>query len=140
MISLFSSCIVLEELNKKDVDWNASSLVSTFPDTTTTLNYKKIEGITYDANETADDDDYTNIGTKDGINLMGKKGLNISKEDIGNIAQGALSLVDNVGNMMINKNTPKIPVPLLNTAIPLKTRVNINPQLAELGKTYKEKK
>lgn len=126
-----------EELNKKDVDWNKSSLVSTVPDTTTTSNYKKLEGITYDANEVADDDDYINIGREGGIDLTRKKGLNINSKDVENIAQGALSIVDNVGNMMINRNTPKIPVPLLNTAVPLKTRVNINPQLAELRRTQK---
>lgn len=125
-----------EELNKKDVDWNKSSIISTIPDITTS-NYKKIEGITYDANEIADDDDYINIGREGGIDLTGKKGLNINSKDVENIAQGALSLVDNVGNMMINKNTPKVPVPLLNTAVPLKTRVNINPQLAELRRTQK---
>lgn len=46
-------------------------------------------------------------------------------------------LIDNVGNAIASKNTPKLPTPLLQYARPLETRVNINPQLAEVRRSNK---
>lgn len=46
-------------------------------------------------------------------------------------------LIDNIGNFFLTKNTPKPNTPLLNRVTPLETRVNINPQLAELRRTQK---
>ena len=52
-------------------------------------------------------------------------------------ATTAISLIDNIGNAKLIRNTPKVPTPLLSTAIPLETRVNVNPQLAEIIRTQK---
>lgn len=43
----------------------------------------------------------------------------------------APSLIDNVGNAILTNNTPAIPIPLLNRAQSLETKVNVNPQLAD---------
>jgi len=40
------------------------------------------------------------------------------------------SLIDNVGNAIINSNTPKLPRPILNRARNLDKTVNVNPQLS----------
>ena len=46
-------------------------------------------------------------------------------------------LIDNIGNFLLTKNTPKLPAPLLNKVEPLETKVNVNPQLAEIRRTNK---
>lgn len=46
-------------------------------------------------------------------------------------------LLDNLGNALLTKGTPNLPTPLLNTATPLKTRLNVNPQLAEVRRGVK---
>lgn len=51
--------------------------------------------------------------------------------------QLAPMLIDNIGNFLLTKNTPKLPAPLLNKAEPLETKVNVNPQLAEIRRTNK---
>ena len=57
---------------------------------------------------------------------------------IGNAAlQLAPMLIDNIGNFLLTKNTPKLPAPLLNKVEPLETKVNVNPQLAEIRRTNK---
>lgn len=44
----------------------------------------------------------------------------------------APSLIDNVGNAIINSSTPKLPRPILARARNLDTRVNVNPQLSAI--------
>jgi hypothetical protein len=62
-------------------------------------------------------------------------------QDINNLAANILPFVDNIYNAKLNKNTPDIPVPLLNKAAPLQTTLNYQPQIRrtanELGAFYK---
>jgi hypothetical protein len=67
---------------------------------------------------------------------MAKDGLDIDSipEPKMNLAANlAPLLIDNIANLIINKNTPKVPKPLLNRAPILDTRINANPQLAEIN-------
>ena len=65
----------------------------------------------------------------------GAKGIG---SQIGSAAlQLAPMLIDNIGNFLLTKNTPKLPVPLLNKVEHLETKVNVNPQLAEIRRTNK---
>lgn len=72
----------------------------------------------------------TNAGQASDVPTDAKEGF-----DWKGLAKGAgrllPSLIDNVGNAILTKNTPSVPVPLLNRAQPLETRVNVNPQLAD---------
>jgi hypothetical protein len=49
------------------------------------------------------------------------------------INQLAPHLIDNLGNMFINSNTPKLPKPILNKPADIDTTVNVNPQLASIA-------
>lgn len=51
------------------------------------------------------------------------------------IEQIAPSLIDNVGNYLINQNTPSLPKPIYNNAPALETNVNVNPQLSAINNT-----
>lgn len=53
------------------------------------------------------------------------------------IGEGAVSVADNIGNIILTANAPKIPTPLLNRALPFKTKVNVNPQLSKIRDTEK---
>ena len=65
----------------------------------------------------------------------GAKGIG---SQIGSTAlQLAPMLIDNIGNLLLTKNTPKLPAPLLNKVEHLETKVNVNPQLAEIRRTNK---
>ena len=65
----------------------------------------------------------------------GAKGIG---SQIGSAAlQLAPMLIDNIGNFLLTKNTPKLPAPLLNKVEHLETKVNVNPQLAEIRRTNK---
>ena len=101
-------------LNKKDVDWNASTL-NIQPLATTGAGAATTTGAT------------TGATTAKGIGSQ-----------IGSAAlQLAPMLIDNIGNLLLTKNTPKLPTPLLNKVEHLETKVNVNPQLAEIRRTNK---
>lgn len=64
----------------------------------------------------------------DGGNISGNK----FGQFMGDIAP---NLIDNLGNLILTKNTPKLAKPLLNRPEQLKTTINVNPQLAEVQDT-----
>jgi len=51
------------------------------------------------------------------------------------LSQLAPNLIDNVGNLILNSNTPKLPSPIYDRAADLETTVNVNPELAEIAGT-----
>ena len=129
------------ELNKKDVDWNASTL-NIQPLVTTgageVAKARAVAGATTGAvlipgaGEVARAVGATTAGATAGATA---KGIG---SQIGNAAlQLAPMLIDNIGNFLLTKNTPKLPAPLLNKVEPLETKVNVNPQLAEIRRTNK---
>ena len=110
-------------LNKKDVDWNAS-----------TLNIQPLA--TTGAGEVANAVGAT-AGATTGATTAGAGAKGIGSQ-IGSAAlQLAPMLIDNIGNLLLTKNTPKLPTPLLNKVEHLETKVNVNPQLAEIRRTNK---
>ena len=133
------------ELNKKDVDWNASTL-NIQPLATTgagevakakavasaTAGVVAIPGVGEVANAVGAAKGATTGATTAGA---GAKGIG---SQIGDAAlQLAPMLIDNIGNFLLTKNTPKLPAPLLNKVEHLETKVNVNPQLAEIRRTNK---
>lgn len=106
-------------LNKKDVDWNASTPSAVNAPTMQPLT--KVESTTGIPTGTATATTAKGIGSQIGSTAL----------------QLAPMLIDNIGNFLLTKNTPKLPVPLLNKVEPLETKVNVNPQLAEIRRTNK---
>lgn len=121
-------------LNKKDVDWNASTPKmldkdkNNIPDliqAPSAVNAPTMQPLTKVEATT---------GTPTGASTT-VKGIG---SQIGSTAlQLAPMLIDNIGNLLLTKNTPKLPVPLLNKVEHLETKVNVNPQLAEIRRTNK---
>ena len=134
-------------LNKKDVDWNASTL-NMQPLVTTgageVAKARAVAGATTGAvlipgaGEVVKAVGATTTGvgaTTTGVGATTAKGIG---SQIGSAAlQLAPMLIDNIGNFLLTKNTPKLPTPLLNKVEPLETKVNVNPQLAEIRRTNK---
>lgn len=121
-------------LNKKDVDWNASTPKmldkdkNNIPDliqAPSAVNAPTMQPLTKVEATT---------GTPTGASTT-VKGIG---SQIGSTAlQLAPMLIDNIGNLLLTKSTPKLPVPLLNKVEHLETKVNVNPQLAEIRRTNK---
>ena len=119
-------------LNKKDVDWNASTSKMLDADKNNIPNLVQapsaVNAPTMQPLTTAKGIEATTAATT-------AKGIG---SQIGNAAlQLAPMLIDNIGNFLLTKNTPKLPVPLLNKVEHLETKVNVNPQLAEIRRTNK---
>ena len=121
------------ELNKKDVDWNAStpkmldSDKNNIPDLVQAPS--AVNAPTMQPLATA--------GATTGATTAGAGAKGIGSQ-IGSAAlQLAPMLIDNIGNFLLTKNTPKLPTPLLNKVEHLETKVNVNPQLAEIRRTNK---
>ena len=124
------------ELNKKDVDWNASTPKmldkdkNNIPDLVqapSAVNAPTMQPLVKAGAE---------VGTGATTTVAtATKGIG---SQIGSAAlQLAPMLIDNIGNFLLTKNTPKLPTPLLNKVEPLETKVNVNPQLAEIRRTNK---
>lgn len=122
-------------LNKKDVDWNASTSKmldkdkNNIPDLVqapSAVNAPTMQPLVKAGAE---------VGTGATTAATATKGIG---SQIGSAAlQLAPMLIDNIGNLILTKNTPKLPVPLLNKVEHLETKVNVNPQLAEIRRTNK---
>lgn len=139
-------------LNKKDVDWNASTpkmldkdknnipdLVQApsavnAPTMQPLVTSKAVTGVVPGLGEVAKAREVTTTaGATTAVPVA--KGIG---SQIGSAAlQLAPMLIDNIGNYLLTKNTPKLPAPLLNKVEPLETKVNVNPQLAEIRRTNK---
>ena len=123
------------ELNKKDVDWNASTPKmldkdkNNIPDLVqapSAVNAPTMQPLVKAGTE---------VGTGATTTAATAKGIG---SQVGSAAlQLAPMLIDNIGNFLLTKNTPKLPAPLLNKVEPLETKVNVNPQLAEIRRTNK---
>ena len=121
------------ELNKKDVDWNNSTPKmldndnNKIPDLVqapSAVNEPTMQPLVK-----------AGAGAGAGAATTTAKGIG---SQIGSAAlQLAPMLIDNIGNFLLTKNTPKLPTPLLNKVEPLETKVNVNPQLAEIRRTNK---
>ena len=139
-------------LNKKDVDWNASTpkmldkdknnipdLVQApsavnAPTMQPLVTSKAVIGVVPGLGEVAKAREVT---TTTGATTAATATKGIGSQ-IGSAAlQLAPMLIDNIGNYLLTKNTPKLPAPLLNKVEPLETKVNVNPQLAEIRRTNK---
>ena len=123
------------ELNKKDVDWNnpAPKMLdndkNNIPDLVQAPSAVNAPTMQPLATATA--------GATTGATTAGAGAKGIGSQ-IGSAAlQLAPMLIDNIGNLLLTKNTPKLPVPLLNKVEHLETKVNVNPQLAEIRRTNK---
>ena len=123
------------ELNKKDVDWNASTPKmldndkNNIPDLVQAPSAVNAPTMQPLATATA--------GATTGATTAGAGAKGIGSQ-IGSAAlQLAPMLIDNIGNLLLTKNTPKLPTPLLNKVEHLETKVNVNPQLAEIRRTNK---
>ena len=122
-------------LNKKDVDWNASTPKmldkdkNNIPDLVqapSAVNAPTMQPLVKAGAE---------VGTGATTATTTAKGIG---SQIGSAAlQLAPMLIDNIGNYLLTKNTPKLPTPLLNKVEHLETKVNVNPQLAEIRRTNK---
>lgn len=122
-------------LNKKDVDWNASTPkmldngknnISDLVQAPSAVNAPTMQPLTT-----------ATAGATTGATTAGAGAKGIGSQ-IGSAAlQLAPMLIDNIGNLLLTKNTPKLPVPLLNKVEHLETKVNVNPQLAEIRRTNK---
>ena len=133
-------------LNKKDVDWNASTLNIQPLATTGAGEVAKAKAVARatagvvsipGAGEVANAVGAAKGATTAGTTTAGAAAKGIGSQ-IGSAAlQLAPMLIDNIGNLLLTKNTPKLPAPLLNKVEPLETKVNVNPQLAEIRRTNK---
>ena len=133
-------------LNKKDVDWNASTLNIQPLATTGAGEVAKAKAVARatagvvsipGAGEVANAVGAAKGATTAGTTTAGAAAKGIGSQ-IGNAAlQLAPMLIDNIGNLLLTKNTPKLPAPLLNKVEHLETKVNVNPQLAEIRRTNK---
>ena len=122
-------------LNKKDIDWNnpAPKMLdndkNNIPDLVQAPSAVNAPTMQPLATATA--------GATTGATTAGAGAKGIGSQ-IGSAAlQLAPMLIDNIGNFLLTKNTPKLPVPLLNKVEHLETKVNVNPQLAEIRRTNK---
>ena len=123
------------ELNKKDIDWNnpAPKMLdndkNNIPDLVqapSAVNAPTMQPLTT-----------ATAGATTGATTAGAGAKGIGSQ-IGSAAlQLAPMLIDNIGNLLLTKNTPKLPTPLLNKVEHLETKVNVNPQLAEIRRTNK---
>ena len=123
------------ELNKKDIDWNnpAPKMLdndkNNIPDLVqapSAVNAPTMQPLTT-----------ATAGATTGATTAGAGAKGIGSQ-IGSAAlQLAPMLIDNIGNFLLTKNTPKLPTPLLNKVEHLETKVNVNPQLAEIRRTNK---
>ena len=123
-------------LNKKDVDWNASTPKmldkdkNNIPDliqAPSAVNAPTMQPLVKAGAE---------VGT--GATTTAATATKGIGSQIGSAAlQLAPMLIDNIGNFLLTKNTPKLPAPLLNKVEHLETKVNVNPQLAEIRRTNK---
>lgn len=139
-------------LNKKDVDWNASTSkmldkdknnISDLIQAPSAVNAptmqplvtsKAVTGVVPGLGEVTKAREVT---TTTGATTAGVGAKGIGSQ-IGSAAlQLAPMLIDNIGNYLLTKNTPKLPAPLLNKVEHLETKVNVNPQLAEIRRTNK---
>ena len=123
------------ELNKKDIDWNnpAPKMLdndkNNIPDLVQAPS--AVNAPTMQPLVTA------TAGATTGATTAGAGAKGIGSQ-IGSAAlQLAPMLIDNIGNLLLTKNTPKLPTPLLNKVEHLETKVNVNPQLAEIRRTNK---
>ena len=123
------------ELNKKDIDWNnpAPKMLdndkNNIPDLVQAPSAVNAPTMQPLATATA--------GATTGATTAGAGAKGIGSQ-IGSAAlQLAPMLIDNIGNLLLTKNTPKLPTPLLNKVEHLETKVNVNPQLAEIRRTNK---
>ena len=133
-------------LNKKDVDWNASTLNIQPLATTGAGEVAKAKAVARatagvvsipGAGEVANAVGAAKGATTAGTTTAGAAAKGIGSQ-IGSAAlQLAPMLIDNIGNLLLTKNTPKLPAPLLNKVEHLETKVNVNPQLAEIRRTNK---
>ena len=128
------------ELNVKDVDWNQTKTQPTVP--------KMLDNDKNNISDLVQAPSAVNeptmqplvkvgaeVGTGATTTAATAKGIG---SQIGNAAlQLAPMLIDNIGNFLLTKNTPKLPAPLLNKVEHLETKVNVNPQLAEIRRTNK---
>ena len=122
-------------LNKKDVDWNnpAPKMLdndkNNIPDLVqapSAVNAPTMQPLVT-----------TTAGATTGATTAGAGAKGIGSQ-VGSAAlQLAPMLIDNIGNLLLTKNTPKLPTPLLNKVEHLETKVNVNPQLAEIRRTNK---
>ena len=122
-------------LNKKDVDWNASTPKMLDADKN---NIPDLVQAPSAVNEpTMQPLVKATAGATTGATTAGAGAKGIGSQ-IGSAAlQLAPMLIDNIGNLLLTKNTPKLPTPLLNKVEHLETKVNVNPQLAEIRRTNK---
>ena len=123
------------ELNKKDVDWNASTPKMLDADKNGIPDLVQAPGAVNEPTMQPLVKAGAEVGTGATTATATAKGIG---SQIGNAAlQLAPMLIDNIGNFLLTKNTPKLPTPLLNKVEPLETKVNVNPQLAEIRRTNK---
>ena len=130
------------ELNAKDVDWNQTKIQPTVPkmldadkngipdlvQAPSAVNAPTMQPLVKTGATTG-------VTTGAGVGATATKGIG---SQVGDVAlQLAPMLIDNIGNFLLTKNTPKLPTPLLNKVEPLETKVNVNPQLAEIRRTSK---
>ena len=119
-------------LNKKDVDWNASTPKMLDKDKN---NIPDLIQAPSAVNEPTMQPLVKTEAVAGAGAATATKGIG---SQIGNAAlQLAPMLIDNIGNFLLTKNTPKLPTPLLNKVEHLETKVNVNPQLAEIRRTNK---
>ena len=123
------------ELNKKDIDWNNPAPKMLDNDKNNIPDLVQAPGAvnapTMQPLVTA------TAGATTGATTAGAGAKGIGSQ-IGSAAlQLAPMLIDNIGNLLLTKNTPKLPTPLLNKVEHLETKVNVNPQLAEIRRTNK---
>lgn len=74
--------------------------------------------------------DYANVSVQEASPMESESGAEVDKF-IQNIAP---SLIDNVGNAIINSRTPRLPRPQLLKNKSLETTINVNPQLSAINK------
>ena len=130
------------ELNKKDIDWNNPAPKMLDNDKNNIPDLVQAPGAvnapTMQPLVTATTGATTAGGTGAGGTGAGGTGAKGIGSQIGSAAlQLAPMLIDNIGNLLLTKNTPKLPTPLLNKVEHLETKVNVNPQLAEIRRTNK---
>ena len=123
------------ELNKKDIDWNNPAPKMLDNDKNNIPDLVQAPGAVNEP--TMQPLTTATAGATTGATTAGAGAKGIGSQ-IGSAAlQLAPMLIDNIGNLLLTKNTPKLPTPLLNKVEHLETKVNVNPQLAEIRRTNK---
>lgn len=143
------------ELNAKDVDWNQGSKPNSYSFVNPTKDSLEIaEDVRNKMTATkatlpnggVSSEDFLKSGLDKVVPGSGVSALaNMLKNEKSAKVNSALGiagsiapmLIDNIGNAILTKNTPKVPTALMNRTETLETRVNVNPQLAELRRTGK---